>query len=215
MQAGKRDIAEIFNRANKLKVPHFQRSYVWDEEQWERFLDDMRYASRTNQNYFMGSIILKQEETPANQENIRIVIDGQQRITTFILFFKALFKKNNTPNKFYNIFTMFDESIILEHNYSDKSVFEKIFYDNDLEEIEKRSRVYKCYDYFLNNILENEINPNSILSKILFVGIDINYNEDEQQVFDTINSLGVRLTTAELLKNFLFKEDLEFYNRNW
>lgn len=215
MEAGKRNIPEIFNRANKLKVPHFQRSYVWDEEQWDRFLDDMEYASRTNQNYFMGSIILKQKETPSNTENIRVIIDGQQRITTFILFFKALFNKHHTPDKFFNIFTMFDESIILDHNYSDKAVFEKIFFDKELEEKEKRSRIYKCYEYFLTHLEENEINPNSLFSRILFVGIDINQNEDEQQVFDTINSLGVRLTTAELLKNYLFKEDIDLYNRNW
>jgi hypothetical protein len=41
----------------------------------------------------------------------------------------------------------------------------------------------------------------------MFVGIDLSVDEDEQQIFDTINSLGVRLTTAELLKNY-------FFNRN-
>src|SRR5687767_4691306 len=108
MEAGKRDIHGIFNKSNKLKVPHFQRSYVWGEEQWERFLDDMKYAAKTNSSYFMGSIILKQQETQSNKENVRIIIDGQQRITTFILFFKALFNKNNNPKKFFNIFTMFN-----------------------------------------------------------------------------------------------------------
>jgi hypothetical protein len=40
--------------------------------------------------------------------------------------------------------------------------------------------------------------------------------EDEQQIFDTINSLGVRLTTAELLKNHLFdRGDLGLYNTYW
>jgi uncharacterized protein with ParB-like and HNH nuclease domain len=48
MEAGKRNIPDIFNRANKLKIPHFKRSYVWREEQWERFLEDMKYASKAN-----------------------------------------------------------------------------------------------------------------------------------------------------------------------
>lgn len=215
MEAGKRNIPGIFNRANKLKVPHFQRSYVWQEEQWERFLEDMRYASNDNRSYFMGSIILKQKETQAHQDNIRTIIDGQQRLTTFVLFFKALFKKNNTPKEFSNIFTMYNKSIILEHNYSDKDVFEKIFFDQEIEQAEKENKVYKCYEYFLTNLKENEIDSNNILSNILFVGIDILHNEDEQQIFDTINSLGVRLTTAELLKNYLFNEDIDFYYRNW
>jgi len=216
MEAGKRNIHDIFNRANKLKVPHFQRSYVWQEEQWERFLDDMRYSSKSNCPYFMGSIILKQKETLANEDNIRIIIDGQQRITTFILFFKALYIKNSIPpEEFSTIFTMYDKKIILDHNYSDKDVFEKIFYDKEVNEIEKQNGVYKCYEYFLTNLKENEIDQNHLFSNISFVGIDIQHNEDEQQVFDTINSLGVRLTIAELLKNYLFKEDIDFYNRNW
>ena len=215
MEAGKRNIPDIFNRANKLKIPHFQRSYVWQEEQWERFLDDMRYASHANRPYFMGSVILKQQETPVNQDNVRTIIDGQQRLTTVILFFKALFAKNNTPEKFSHIFTMFNEDIILEHNYSDKPIFEKILLDQAVESKEKKSQINKCYEYFVENIVADEINPNNLLSNILFVGIDLLYNEDEQQIFDTINSLGVRLTTAELLKNYLFRDDIEFYNENW
>ena len=48
MEAGKRNITGIFNRTGILIVPYFQRSYVWKEEQWERFLEDMRYISKTN-----------------------------------------------------------------------------------------------------------------------------------------------------------------------
>lgn len=215
MEAGKRNIASIFNRATKLKIPHFQRSYVWQEEQWERFLDDMHYASHVNCPYFMGSVILKQQETQVNQNNIRTIIDGQQRLTTVILFFKALFNNNGTPENFQHIFTMYNNDIILEHNYSDKPIFEKILLNQELETREKKSQISKCYEYFLENILINEIDSNNLLSNILFVGIDLLYEEDEQQIFDTINSLGVRLTTAELLKNYLFKDDIEFYNINW
>jgi len=50
----------------------------------------------------------------------------------------------------------------------------------------------------------------------MFVGIDLGIDEDEQQIFDTINSLSVRLTTAELLKNHFFgRNDLNSYDANW
>ena len=40
--------------------------------------------------------------------------------------------------------------------------------------------------------------------------------EDEQQIFDTINSLGVRLTTAQLLKKYFFKHDkIDIYEKYW
>ncbi len=216
MEAGKRNISGIFNRANKLKIPHFQRSYVWQEDQWDRFLDDMRYASSASCPYFMGSVILKQQEVGSDQLNIRTVIDGQQRLTTIMLFFKALYTKNNTPEEFSGIFTMFKGGIILDHNYSDKPIFDKIIFNQNIDSREKNSQIYKCYEYFLVNIEANEIDPNNLLSNVLFVGIDLMHDEDEQQIFDTINSLGVRLTTAELLKNYLFsKDDINFYNTNW
>lgn len=41
MEAGKRTIREIFNRGRNLEIPFFQRSYVWDEIQWKRFLEEM------------------------------------------------------------------------------------------------------------------------------------------------------------------------------
>lgn len=215
MEAGKRKISDIFSRASKLSIPHFQRSYVWDEEQWDRFLDDMIYASKNNHPYFMGSVILKQQETTTLQGDIRTIIDGQQRLTTFLLFFKALFIKNETPEKFNQIFTKFDGQNILDHNYSDKPLFDKILNDNEIEAPDRRGQIFKCYEYFLKNIQANTIDSNILLSNILFVGIELQQNEDEQQIFDTINSLGIRLTTAELLKNYLFNKDLDLYNRNW
>lgn len=40
-----------------------------------------------------------------------------------------------------------------------------------------------------------------------FVMITVDDGEDEQQIFDTINLLGVRLTTVELLKNYFFSSE--------
>ncbi len=49
-----------------------------------------------------------------------------------------------------------------------------------------------------------------------FVVIKLDESDDEQQIFDTINSLGVKLTTGELLKNYLFSAgQLDDYNGLW
>ena len=105
--------------------------------------------------------------------------------------------------------------MILIHNYLDKEVFEKILLDKELTDNDKEKQIYMCYDYFLKNITKDEIEANALLENVIFVGIDLYHQEDEQQIFDTINSLGVSLTTAELMKNFLFKEDIEAYIKNW
>ena len=96
MEAGKRTIRDIFNRGRNLEIPFFQRAYVWDIEQWQRFLDDMRMVSITKKPYFLGSVILKQQETTSDKDSILTVIDGQQRLTTLNIFLKVLCLKNNS-----------------------------------------------------------------------------------------------------------------------
>ena len=44
----------------------------------------------------------------------------------------------------------------------------------------------------------------TVISNVQFVRIDLGPTDDEQQIFDSLNSLGVRLTTSELFKELLF-----------
>jgi uncharacterized protein with ParB-like and HNH nuclease domain len=92
MQAGRSTINDIFNQNKVLEIPFFQRAYVWNTDQWERFLEDMEMVSITNKPYFLGSVILKQQLTQSTQSvgDRRTVIDGQQRLTTLCIFFKVL-----------------------------------------------------------------------------------------------------------------------------
>jgi hypothetical protein len=90
----------------------------------------------------------------------------------------------------------------------------------DFKNISENDKILAAYNFFNENInldgAEEALDFFNILDNILFVGIDLGYEEDEQQIFDTINSLGVRLTTAELLKNYFFNRDeIENYNNYW
>jgi len=219
MDAGKRTINEIFNGHKLLEIPFFQRAYVWDEEQWERLLDDMETISKNNKPYFLGSIILKQQLTTSSDAigDRRIIIDGQQRLTTLNIFFKVLFLKIGQPQHFHQIFRlMLNNELAILHNHNDISSFKKILDLDELDVVEGADNLARAYRYFKENINPDKLNVSSILTNILFVGVDLNQDEDEQQIFDTINSLGVRLTTSELLKNYFFNRDeLESYNTYW
>jgi len=222
MEAGKRTIELIFNKGRTLEIPFFQRSYVWEAENWERFLNDLIMVSKSNKEYFMGSLILKSQQV-SSEKNIgdwRIVIDGQQRLTTIILFFKAICSIQNNTTLLKDTFYNRSKEIILKHNHNDYKIFEAIVDDkltDELKEKYKNNNVLNCYNYFIKqNDLLKEISINNLLDRLYFVGIDLGSEEDEQQIFDTINSLGVSLTTAELLKNELFKRsDEEFYEKTW
>lgn len=218
MEVGKRTINDIFNGNRVLEIPFFQRSYVWGEEQWERLLTDMENVSKSNKSYFLGSVILKQQptNTQRNVGDLRTVVDGQQRLTTLNIFFKVLCLKTNTNSSFERVFKLINNDIALLHNHNDIDSFNQILNLTSEEDLDGNNGITNAYNYFREEIDVAALDFQKILGNIMFVGIDLGQDEDEQQIFDTINSLGVRLTTAELLKNYFFgRDELQYYIDYW
>ena len=219
MDAGKRQLSDIFNGNRILQVPYFQRSYVWDVPQWERLLEDMVSISVPNKPYFLGSVILKQEPTQTNSlvGDIRTIIDGQQRLTTLQIFFRVLWLKTNNQRMLLWLFRlMANGEKAMQHNHNDEAMFDKVMNLNSLEDLSQNTdRISKAYTYFKDNIDETKLDSQNIINNLVFIGIDVAQNEDEQQIFDTINSLGVTLSTGELLKNYFFKRDYKSYKKYW
>jgi uncharacterized protein with ParB-like and HNH nuclease domain len=224
MEANKKKITDIFTGSRLLKVPFFQRSYVWKKEQWERLLLDMEYISKVygcnEHGYFLGSIIFKQMLCPvSNVSDIRTIIDGQQRLTTIAIFLKVLYLLNNQDSKFRRKFFLEDdESVAIDHSNSDKADFEKILKLESVQNVSGGGGIVAAYNYFKENIIVEKYDIDAILKNVLFVLIDLGADEDEQLIFDTINSLGVRLTTGELLKNYFFRDGesaIERYKKYW
>ncbi|GAA6812753.1 DUF262 domain-containing protein [Helicobacter pylori] len=75
------------------QIPTYQRPYQWTEENCEKLLDDLlsSYECDDKSDYFCGSLVLivisKDSETNATTYDI---VDGQQRLSTFILLAKVL-----------------------------------------------------------------------------------------------------------------------------
>lgn len=222
MEAGKRGITAIFNQARTLEIPFFQRAYVWKRDDWERFADDMIAENERRKGYFLGSIILKQKETDMGTVgDRRIVVDGQQRLTSLVLFFRVVCDARGDEHLFERMFLNLDNDLVLKHNHNDIEIFEALALGRGLGEQQlseySENRVLRAFDYFNGRRDELAlIDPRALVEHVYFVGIDLGADEDEQQIFDTINSLGVDLTTAELLKNELYdRTQLEFYNDTW
>lgn len=219
MDAGKTTISGVFNGSRLLKIPFYQRAYVWGKDQWQRLLSDMEYITSTKRPYFLGAIILKQVSagnTWSPVSEIRTVIDGQQRLTTMVLFFKALCIKTDAEALFQRDFILETSDVALKHDRYDEAAFKQVVEAQDDTPIQGSSLIIQAYNYFLDKIDPSKVDRNIIKSNVQFVCIDLNENEDEQQIFDTINSLGVRLTTAELLKNYFFDRENETdFKNDW
>ena len=221
MDARKALISDIFNGSTLVEIPFFQRSYVWNDALWARLLEDMEFVVKTRKSHFLGSIILKEGRSPLPGELFAVcktVVDGQQRLTTFLIFLKVMcLKLNQTLFDFQ--FRIRGQEIALKHGRNDIAAFEKAMSMTQPEKIVNfptTSRVIEAFNYFVDNIDESKLDVMQIIMNTQFVRIDLDANEDEQQIFDTINSLGVNLTTSELLKNYFFSRDsVEEYESKW
>jgi uncharacterized protein with ParB-like and HNH nuclease domain len=217
----------------KIVIPFFQRTYVWIKDNWEELLSELQDTTRKNN--FLGAIILKQLPTTSGEPKKLEVIDGQQRLTTLSILLKALhdsfsdedkktIKEKIWPILFYKKDVFGNEELRIEHSHVDSEPYKKIMDSqiSDIEDINETShKTLQCYKFFRDNLsLMKEKEKKALLNRILdnenkmLVIIDLSENDDEQSIFDTLNTAGVRLTAAEVIKNALYKKAIEFSDKN-
>ncbi len=78
------------------QIPIYQRPYQWTEENCEKLLDDLfeDYERDEKSDYFCGSLVLVKSD-PNSKTETYDVVDGQQRLSTFILLTKVLYDLYN------------------------------------------------------------------------------------------------------------------------
>ena len=99
MDAGIVNFKTLFGDQVSYQIPQFQRPYAWGEEnQWFPLWEDVRnlaerYLSTDGRGrvkpHFMGAIVLQHRHSNTGEVTKRLVVDGQQRLTTLQLFIKA------------------------------------------------------------------------------------------------------------------------------
>ncbi len=81
-------IGKLFNWKNRVfEIPSYQRAYSWEEKQILQFIEDLQNAVSQ---YYLGHFLFEKKE---NNENGLLIIDGQQRLTTCIIFFSCVKKE--------------------------------------------------------------------------------------------------------------------------
>ncbi|MES2394861.1 MAG: DUF262 domain-containing HNH endonuclease family protein [Bacteroidota bacterium] len=216
---------------NQYVIPFFQRPYVWKKEDCESLLEDINETAERNKGniikeHFIGTIITKFKDDSTQMKAEFHLVDGQQRMTTFSLVLKALANSVDLSQPKANFLvdsinsslsykdSYGDEHFRIVHNRIDKEYFLKVMGSNNetkFEEAEGLNKIIDTYKFFKNNFigLSNEeilfINQ-TVLNRFPAISMVLEKQDDEQEIFDTINSLGVKLTTSELLKNFIFSD---------
>ncbi|GAA9303562.1 hypothetical protein HpHA239_01060 [Helicobacter pylori] len=95
MKPDKKSLKKILVVGNDTyyQIPIYQRPYQWTEENCEKLLDDLlsSYECYKESDYFCGSLVLIAIGIdPATDAKTYDVVDGQQRLSTFILLAKVL-----------------------------------------------------------------------------------------------------------------------------
>lgn len=92
----------ILDNNKTFHIPDFQRDFVWTSEEADELFQDFsedtsnfEVETSTLQGYLLGNIVL------INAGERWLVVDGQQRLTTLSLFFKALYEL--VKKKAYNV----------------------------------------------------------------------------------------------------------------
>ena len=72
----------------KLYIPEYQRGYSWEETQLDDFWIDLKqiYEENTHDEHFLGQVVIHKNK----EDGKRYIIDGQQRISTTIIFLDIL-----------------------------------------------------------------------------------------------------------------------------
>jgi len=171
-------------RDNLFRIPIYQRSYVWTEKNWDALWQDINdVVSGKYRKHFIGSIInsaedegedspINDDDSNQNNDDYRLVIDGQQRITTFTLIVAAVC---------YYLAKQTHESAKLElRDFKRGYLFKEV---DDSKEPTLRLRPASSNETFFNSILDplrlEQQLPDSFISKESQIYAAFNYFKDK------------------------------------
>ena len=90
MQAHVMGIGEFIADKRTFVIPVYQRNYDWKTKNCEQLFYDVEFIAKKDEEHFIGTFVYQHKPAAGNFQEF-IIIDGQQRLTTAILFAKALY----------------------------------------------------------------------------------------------------------------------------
>lgn len=232
----------LAKNATSFFIPPFQRAYAWGKQEIERFFYDVIRIIKSEIDpkqhdkleHFFGTLVIKEEK--AGFANKSIVVDGQQRLTTTLIFLIALrdleedIKNQNyiTENYLINNTSTFQDKIKLKQVTKDWDAYRALVN----KEQPLQSIIYNAYKLLKKLILEQrQINPFITLKHYIIAIQRMNVaviflderpfkGEDPQIIFETLNSLGKPLSLSDLIRNYVLlnmdsNNQSDIYEKVW
>ncbi len=226
------------NQNNQFVIPIYQRLYSWKKEQCEQLWDDIIKTGGNDQieGHFIGSILYVQVD--ATHSSPLLIIDGQQRLTTITLLFIALRDHLNDEDEFLEKFSRkkIENRYLINSDKDGDKKFRFILSESDKDTLlslidkdrrkpsEPSLKIMENFKLFEKWIRKNTDKLETIfkgLDKLMIVWIALEKGKDDPQlIFESMNSKGIELTQADLIRNYIIMEtEIEkqegFYNQYW
>ena len=219
-----------------ISVPNYQRAYSWDTDssnkslkQVNTFLSDLQdyVKSHSSTPYYFGHFLFEERSTTEYA-----IIDGQQRLTTTVIFISALYKHLKEIRKSESI-RDFDDNLYVTYCNTIKQGtsyrFSTVDYDNQMfrdyvidqtihnrNEIDtvSKERIANAFDFFCNQLADKtEEELLQLLEAITKASCTTHVVKDESeavQMFIFQNNRGKKPTNLEIIKA-QFMYDIHLY----
>jgi hypothetical protein len=213
----KKTFHEVIQEYSVFHIPYYQRDYVWEGKNnldsrttYNKFILDIanEYFENPNTRYFIGNIAV-------NKTNISEIVDGQQRITTIVLFmciladnFCSYIKKTENKSRIYDSSRDF---IIQESQYLTREIEGSLFYKpftGTGERIELDKAISRTIDLIKRHFGSKSIPEfdglyDYLLNNVEAIILEYNNTKDALRYFLNINSFSIKLTPDEIFLTIL------------
>ncbi|MCR2113300.1 DUF262 domain-containing protein [Campylobacter upsaliensis] len=206
-------LKEFFEGDKQFFIPVYQRAYSWEESQWKTFLEDLEEATKGENHYFFGNVLLEKDGN-----NRLDIIDGQQRLTTIIIFVRCLV--NVLDSKGYDK----EQLDYIKQDYLEnrkKPKLNALEYDGDYfydviiansdnkhkSQTPSQERILKAKEFFTKELKNKEIAQLEeifrAMQKAQIIKLEFSNKKDSVLMFELQNNRGKDLTNMEKLKSYL------------
>ena len=224
-------LRQLLGNGLRYNIPKFQRDYSWTTEQWDDLWQDIE-AVRTGEEpaHYLGYLVLQTDD----DKNYRVIDGQQRMTTLSLLIvavvkvLQDLIDGGTDPEKntirrdtFRNSYVGYLDpvSLVAENKLSlnrnnDAFYRQKIVPLHPLPQrgLNSSEKLMKsCFNWFYSKLKQQFSTGESIASyldeivdKLFFTVIIVNDELNAFRVFETLNARGVQLSSADLLKNYIF-----------
>ncbi|MFZ6053473.1 GmrSD restriction endonuclease domain-containing protein [Halocola ammonii] len=239
MEATQAQLLNLLDGKKQFTIPIYQRTYSWHKKQCDQlFKDIVRVGNDASEpSHFIGSIVyFKPGNSPITSVPELLVIDGQQRLTTVSLLLLALthfLKEQEHVSLEDETWEEVQETYLVNKHRKDDSKYkllltkkDKLTFTNLIDEIEvseaHSKRIVENYEFFKGVIHADNIQ--SVyhgIKKLIIVDVILERDKDNPQlIFESLNSTGVDLSQADLIRNYILMGQpsdvqTELYEKYW